>query len=162
MKNDNYDHFAKTFSESRKNMKWGELDAILEDIEKNNLEKILDVGCGSGRFLEFYLKKFGKFPAKYLGIDNSAKILEEAKQSFPEVDFMMAEMQDVDENFSEKISEKFDAIVLLASFHHVSDKNLREKILENLKFFLSENGKIYITNWNLKAQEKYKNSEKFP
>ena len=35
----NYDNFASTFAKSRKNMSWGELDAILEDISKNNFTK---------------------------------------------------------------------------------------------------------------------------
>lgn len=56
MKNDNYDNFAKTFAKSRKNMSWGELDAIIEDIDKNNFYRIIDIGCGSGRFLEFFVK----------------------------------------------------------------------------------------------------------
>jgi hypothetical protein len=42
-----YNPFAKTFAQSRKNLKWPELDAILEDITKNNFSKILDIGCGS-------------------------------------------------------------------------------------------------------------------
>ena len=154
----NYDNFASTFAKSRKNMSWGELDAILEDISKNNFTKILDVWCGSGRLLEFYTKKFENLPEKYLGVDNSFLIVEEAKKQFPEADFFVSEMQDFDEKFFEKYG-KFDAIVLLASFHHLSDISLRKTVLQNLKTFLSPHGKIYMTNWNLREQEKYKKSE---
>lgn len=42
-----YNPFAKTFSESRKNMKWPELDVILSDIVQNKYQKIVDIGCGN-------------------------------------------------------------------------------------------------------------------
>lgn len=163
MKNDNYDNFAKTFAKSRKNMSWGELDAIIEDIDKNNFYRIIDIGCGSGRFLEFFVKNLWKFPEKYLGVDNSKEIISEAKRVFPDADFVVAEMQEIDENFLvQNNSQKFDAIVLLASFHHLQIENERNLVLENLYKILAENGKIYMTNWNLRNQEKYKKSEKSP
>lgn len=47
-----YDAFATTFSNSRKNMKWAELDTIIEDIYNSGYTSILDIGCGNGRLLE--------------------------------------------------------------------------------------------------------------
>jgi hypothetical protein len=41
-----YDKFAKTFSNSRKNMKWEEIDYFLDKFLKNNKDfSVLDVGC---------------------------------------------------------------------------------------------------------------------
>lgn len=165
MNNDNYDHFAVTFAKSRKNMAWPELDTILDDIEKHNFTKILDVGCGSARFLEFFYKKNNAFPEFYLGIDNSEKILIEAKKNFPKQNFLHSEMTDFDEKIFQKnfpTSEKFDAIVFLASFHHLENEKQRIAVLQNMRALLAENGKIYMTNWNLRDQERYKKSEKNP
>ena len=78
-----YNPFAKTFAQSRKNLKWPELDAILDDIERNNFQTILDIGCGSWRFVENYLAKFGEVPKKYIGVDASEDLLLEARTSFP-------------------------------------------------------------------------------
>ena len=47
-----YDAFAITFSNSRKNLHWLELEYIIEDIKDNEYRSILDVGCGNGRFLK--------------------------------------------------------------------------------------------------------------
>ena len=47
-----YDNFAHTFSKSRKNHPWPEIDAIIGDIKKERFSSILDIGCGNGRFLE--------------------------------------------------------------------------------------------------------------
>ena len=46
-----YDAFAITFSNSRKNHSWPELDTIIEDMRKNEYTSVLDIGCGNGRFL---------------------------------------------------------------------------------------------------------------
>lgn len=47
-----YDAYATTFSNSRKNLKWPELDAIIEDMKQCGYTNVLDIGCGNGRFLE--------------------------------------------------------------------------------------------------------------
>lgn len=65
-----YDNFATTFSNSRKNHPWPELEYIIEDLKQNEYSSVLDIGCGNGRFLEESLKMNYR-PIKYLGIDES-------------------------------------------------------------------------------------------
>jgi hypothetical protein len=76
-----YDAFATTFSNSRKNLHWPELEYIIADMKQRGCTNVLDVGCGNGRFLDW----FGKSPSvrgvehgnpqietfRYLGIDSS-------------------------------------------------------------------------------------------
>lgn len=45
----NYDNFAHTFSESRKNMKWEEIEYFLTKYAP--FADVLDIGCGNGRLL---------------------------------------------------------------------------------------------------------------
>ncbi len=47
-----YDAFAETFSNSRKNLFWPELEYTIEDMRKMGYTSALDIGCGNGRFLE--------------------------------------------------------------------------------------------------------------
>lgn len=47
-----YDSFADTFSKSRKNHPWPELDEIIDEIVTLGDISLLDVGCGNGRWLE--------------------------------------------------------------------------------------------------------------
>jgi len=50
-----YDAFAQTFSQSRKNLRWGEIEYFMKYIQEKFLNKeisLLDIGCGNGRFLD--------------------------------------------------------------------------------------------------------------
>ena len=135
-----YNPFAKTFAQSRKNLKWPELDAILEDIERNNFQTIL--------------AKFGEVPKKYIGVDASENILLEARTSFPNTQFIISTMQDYLAKFGEEsvyinVEEKYEAIIFLASFHHLENETERIRVLKNAGKILASNGKIYLTSWNL-------------
>jgi len=46
-------------------------------------KKILDIGCGFGSFLDF-IKEHGQIPERYVGIDLSEKMLDEARKQHPE------------------------------------------------------------------------------
>jgi len=45
-----------------------------------NHQKILDLGCGNGRLLNFLKNK----KIEYIGVDNSEKLLLEAQKQYPE------------------------------------------------------------------------------
>lgn len=49
----------------------------------------------------------------------------------------------------------YDAILFLASFHHLETRESRIQVLQNAKKLLAPNGRIYMTNWNLLDQERY-------
>lgn len=151
-----YDAFAQTFSNSRKNLHWPELDAILSDIEKNRYSSILDVWCGNGRLIT-ELKKNNIHTLSYLGVDASEWMIDEAKKLEPSEQFLVSSMPLLMEVPNDR---KFDAIVLLASFHHLETEEERRTCLETLKKFLSPNGSVYMTNWNLFDQEKYQKNHR--
>jgi 2-polyprenyl-3-methyl-5-hydroxy-6-metoxy-1,4-benzoquinol methylase len=54
----------------------------------------------------------------------------------------------------------FDAIILLASFHHLETREARIQVLWDIQKFLSPNGSVYMTNWNLREQPRYKKSHR--
>lgn len=92
-----YDAFAETFSHSRKNLHWGEIDYIVDFIKgyfKNTTPSLLDVGCGNGRLLET-LEKL-PHPCTYLGIDGSAGMIEEARKLHRDKSFQVLDMQNID------------------------------------------------------------------
>jgi tRNA (uracil-5-)-methyltransferase TRM9 len=145
-----YDNFSHTFSNSRKNHPWPELDAIIEDMKISDSTSILDIWCGNGRFLE-EAQKQDLIPWKYLGIDNSTWMIEEAGSLHPDANFEVIWMGDLD-----RIGHQtFDAILFLASYHHLKTKEERIQVLKESKKLLNPNGRLYMTNWNLRDQERY-------
>ncbi len=153
-----YDSFAHTFSESRKNHPWPELDYIIEDMKKMGFPSVLDIGCGNGRLLEQLRMKSEEWRMldtwKYLGIDSSVWMIEEAKKRHPGYDFEVMKMTSIE------IAKHFDVLLFLASFHHLETPDERLKVLQDIKPLLSPKGRVYMTNWNLLSQTRYEKSHR--
>lgn len=144
-----YNSIAEDFSETRK-MHWHEFEDFLKYIKNN--DTVIDLGCGNGRLFHF-LKDKRKI--KYLGIDNSEKLLEEAKKLLPKTRFIEGDLLKVPvKNASAKV------VACIAAFHHLPSKELREKSLKEMHRILEKNGKLLLTVWNLLAQPKYKEEVK--
>lgn len=77
-------------------------------------------------------------------------MITEARKLHPDNQFEVIGMQNIT-----IIDRSFDSILLLASFHHLESQEERIQVLENTKKLLKPNGRIYMTNWNLRNQEKY-------
>lgn len=155
---ENYDKIAKTFSKSRKNMKWEEINYFFEKYLKKDKKNIsiLDVWCGSWRLLEHLEKYFWDLEFKYLWIDSSSEMIFQAKNNFSCKDFEVLDMQKIDE----LTWKKFDFVFFIASFHH--KKNLKERLetLKNLKKVLKKDSLIFMTNWALESDLNKKKYEK--
>ncbi len=156
----NYNCFAETFSNSRQNLLWPEIDYFISYLKENSFIKnkkntlILDIWCWNWRLLK-YLKNLN-FSFDYLWIDSSIKMITEAKKSFKEYKFKLLKMENVD-----KLKTKFDIIFLIASFHHIDWEKKRLDVLKKIKNCLNLNGYVFFTNWNLleiNNFKKYKSS----
>lgn len=151
-----YDNFAHTFSESRKNHPWPELNCIIEDMKRQGFSNVLDIGCGNGRFLE-EADKAELHIEHYLWIDSSTGMIAEARKLHREYHFEVAPMESLSNCQTVKLSN-YDAIIFLASFHHLESREERLTVLEDIKLFLKPGGRVYMTNWNLRDQSRYQKS----
>jgi len=151
----NYDNIAKDFSQSRKNMKWEEIEYFLEKYEEEiNGKTILDVWCGSGRLLEHFIENLDDLDIDYYGVDASSGMIEEAKKNFWFADFFVLDMTRLDD-FSKK---NIESVFFIASFHHLQTFEERVMTLQNLKKILVPNSYVFLTNWALDSEvnrEKY-------
>ncbi len=86
--------------------------AVLSETGAGVGKKILDVGCGTGLFLEMA----SKTGAEITGVDFSPGFLEFSKQRLPEGDFHLAEMEKLP--FADNT---FDAVVGVNSFQFSKD-----------------------------------------
>lgn len=154
----NYDLFAKTFSNSRNNMKWEEIEYFLSKyFNFINKKSILDIWCWNGRLLDCLLKNKFLTDINYLWIDTSKCLIDEAKNKFWSDYFLVHDMLDLDKL---KI-ENFESIFFIASFHHLLNIKERLKVLEKLKKIIFSWSYIFMTNWALESKinkEKYEKS----
>lgn len=129
-------HFSKT-----RNKPWEDFKFLFEDIPAG--AKVLDLGCGNGRFSEF-LKK-----ADYIGVDKSEELIKKAKRKYPETNFEVADGL----NLPFKDNE-FDFVISVAVIHHMPSKETRLKFLKEIKRVLKKNGRVRITTWNYWGESK--------
>ncbi len=140
-----YDSISTEFHQTRQHS-WPEFNQILPYLK--NHQKILDIGCGNGRFLKFLKEE--KIDSDYKGVDISPKLLEQAKKSLGESMFLEGSFLKLPVETNSK-----DLVVSIAAFHHLPSKEYRQKALQEIRRVLSENGLLFITVWNL-FQPKYK------
>lgn len=143
-----YNNFAKTFSKSRKNMKWWEMEYFLDKLSFSDQTKILDVGCGNGRFLWELINNFWEKIEKqnYLWADLSSGLLEEARKDYADFEFIELNMLNLD-----IIDSQFTDIFFYASFHHLQNVEDRKTVLQKTFDLLEKWGKVYMTNWALNS-----------
>ncbi len=113
-----------------------EVKEVLKQFNWKN-KTVLDVGCGTGNFVNEVSRKNTKF---VLGIDYAEEAIKIAKESYSRknLEFRVQDVKDVE--------EKFDVIVSIGTIEHMDNPM---KILKKLKKCLKKNGKIILTtpNW---------------
>lgn len=138
-----YDKIAKDFSNSRAFL-WEELIPLANYIEPK--DRILDLGCGNGRFFGLLREK----DVEYVGVDSSEELIKIAKEKYQEdnVKFSVAEALNL--SFPDKF---FNKIYCIAVLHHIPSDNFRLKFLNEAKRVLKPGGLLILTVWNLKEQK---------
>lgn len=136
-------HFSKTRQSNWKG--WIRVVNFFEEVEN---PKVLDIGCGNGRFLNF-LKENTTTKFEYTGIDNNAELLAEAQSKNP--DFKFSNL-DVFANL-DSLKENYNFIVVFGLMHHIPGKEFREKWLCTVVGMLKENGILVLTFWDFKAEK---------
>lgn len=98
----------------------------------NGLEKILDIGCGTGEFT----KKVAAKAKDVIGIDIAPQMISEAKSRHPaeNIKYILQDFDTMEED------ELYDCIISIATFHHLS----LDKALPKIKNMLKPNGILIV------------------
>ncbi len=140
-----HDNIAFEFSKTRQGF-WNDLNFLMEYIEPN--QKVLDLGCGNGRLFKILKNR----NIKYIGIDNSEKLLLEAQKQYPEDREKFWKADALDLPF---MDNEFDRIVSIAVLQHIPSKEYRIKFLRESLRVLNIEGKLILTTWLVKTGSKY-------
>ena len=143
---DDYDVVSQTFSNSR-HKPWAEFELYTDACFEG--ANVLVLGCGNGR-LFFSLKEQN---IKYIGLDNSAGLLDQAKESLVKEDVELIEGSFLDIPLPDN---SVDLIFAVASFHHLPSNEIRLQALREMQRVLKPNGKLYISVWNLYQKRYFK------
>lgn len=84
-------------------------------------------------------------------------MIQEAKKLHPEYAFQVCDMKNIDILSSE--NKRFNAILFIASFHHLQSIEERREVLRKTKELLTEGGVLIMTNWNLLGQDLFRKYE---
>ena len=140
-----YNLIAGNFSSSREKP-WQEMVFLFDNI--NEGDRVLDLGCGNGRFSEIILPR-----ASYVGLDNSERLIALAKNRYPDAEFVVADALDIP--FPDN---SFDKVYSIALLHHIASLEMRQQVLSEIKRVLKPNGLAIITVWDLWSKPKRKRS----
>jgi SAM-dependent methyltransferase len=120
--------------------KFNKIGARIEDIKmafsyiKKTNPKTIEIGFGSGRDA----KEIIKYTNDYLGIDLSSEMCKLARQSVPEANFKLADLE------TYQFPKKIDVIFAFASLLH-SDKNSVKDLLGRIYESLGPSGVFFIS-----------------
>jgi len=143
-----YNTEAKKYAETRKKF-WHEEKAIIDAItplfESKDKVRVLEFGCGSGRFATLLNQNFpGQFD--YVWIDLSDELLSYASQDNPNLTFFQWDITKLVKNFEQ---ESFDLIVWTSSFQHIPTTKERSFLMKNFYRLLDYDGMLLMTNRSL-------------
>jgi len=132
-----YNQIAEDFSKTREYIPEEQKSLLLQYITPG--DKVLDLGCGNGRFSEVFQKKI-----EYVGVDNSEKMIEIARKKYPKVDLRIADALSLP--FPEN---SFDKVFSFAVIHHLPSEELQLQLLKETRRILKPGGVLILTVWNL-------------
>ncbi len=107
------------------------------------------MGCGSGRLTEI----FQDARVEYIGFDSNGAAVCFAQKTYDASlkiapKFFVKDIVDFPWPFEDKT---FDLVFMVAVFHHIPSKELRQDVLGEIRRVLKPGGKLIMTNWNLRS-----------
>jgi len=151
---DFYDAFAEEFSATRDHP-WAGWDRVTAAPGEGAL-RVLDVGCGNGRFATF-LEERTPGPIVYLGVDANEVLLTQARRrprggraslDFERYELLSARFR------TEPPPGPYDLIVLFGVLHHVPSFEARRALLSLLGGLLAAGGRLVVTLWRFAEDER--------
>ena len=99
-------------------------------------KRVLDVGCGAGFFVEYYLGR----GARVTGLDIAAISVERLRERFPQARFVLGDASEA------ALGERFDLVNAFDVLYHIVDDSRWEGALRNLAAAVEPGGLLLVTD----------------
>ena len=104
-------------------------EAVVDLLAPQPDERVLDLGCGTGHLTA----RIASTGADVVGLDASLEMIDEARETYPDVRFVHADARDFD------FEEPFDAVFSNAALHWIADQ---DAVLESVARALRPGGRF--------------------
>jgi len=135
-----YDSLADSFAETRGTPHPG--FTLLLDYLPAELDGLLDVGCGNGRFGHFIARH--RPLQRYVGVDFSGELLQKAAELQPGE----YHQRDLSRPGALAGLGQFPAVSIMAALHHIPGRANRERLLAEMAACLQPDGLLLLSTWN--------------
>jgi SAM-dependent methyltransferase len=141
-----YDALADSFTETRATMHPG--FSLLLDYLPADLDSLLDVGCGNGRFGHFLAQH--RPLRRVTGVDFSVELLQKAADLHPG-EYLQ---RDLSKPGALTDLGQFAAVSMMAALHHIPGRDNRVRLLQDMAACLAPAGKMILSTWNFMDSER--------
>lgn len=147
-----YAQTAPHFNQTR-NAAWVGWQKLLAHVELTEPLRVLDVGCGNGRFGLFLAEYFQDI--HYTGWDNSPALLKFAQDALSDhiTNFTLYEHDIIQQDLP---AGEFDLVVLFGVIHHVPGYANRQQFIRRLAEKVAPQGYLAYASWRFYEQPRFK------
>jgi tRNA (uracil-5-)-methyltransferase TRM9 len=122
---------------------WYKIKNHILSLNKNN-PKVLDIGCGNGRF-ENFLKKEMALNCDYTGVDFADQY---SIGRNPNLNSKFVKGDVIKDNWTSGfVSNKFDLVVAFGLIHHIPSSKSRQKFFDDVRSIVGNNGLFVFSTW---------------
>lgn len=112
------------------------IEFLVEQIQKESFSKLIDVGCGDGRFVREISKRVKE--ETVIGVDISQRAINLARALNPELEFYRRDIR------KDELPDDYDIVTLIEVIEHVPVDDVRP-FLSSVADLQRDGGRLYIT-----------------
>ena len=115
--------------------------------------RVLDVGCGNGRFGVFLAERLGAENIRYHGVDSAPELLARAREALANVPAQFEERDVLEDPLP---SGEYVLVALFGVLHHIPSATRRRECLRQLAAHVAPNGYLVLTAWCFYEFERFR------